>query len=55
MDLGGLDLTIFTRIGLVLFVGFFVLTVIWIFRRGSTAKYNQTSNLPFEDEASHHE
>lgn len=55
MDLGGLDLTIFTRIGLVLFVGFFVLTVVWIFRRGSTAKYNKTSNLPFEDEASPHE
>jgi len=55
MHAGGLDLTIFPRISLILFVSFFVLAVIWVFRRGSKTEYNKASNLPFEDEASKHE
>lgn len=52
---GGLDLTIFPRISLVLFAVFFVLAVVWVYRRGSRKQYNQASNLPFEDEVSDHE
>jgi len=55
MHSGGLDLTIFPRISLVGFFVFFILAVIWAYRRGSRAKYNQVSNLPFEDEVSDHE
>ena len=47
----GLDLTIFPRIGLVIFMGVFLLSLVWIYRRGSRKAYDAAANLPFEDEA----
>ena len=47
----GVDLTVYTKIGLVIFVTVFALSLVWIFRKGSTKTYDATSNLPFEDEA----
>jgi len=51
MTNSGMDLTIFPKIGLVIFVTVFALSLVWIFRKGSTKTYDATSNLPFEDEA----
>ncbi|MEK7393383.1 MAG: cbb3-type cytochrome c oxidase subunit 3 [Fibrobacterota bacterium] len=47
----GVDLTVYPKIGLVIFVTVFALSLVWIFRKGSTKTYDATSNLPFEDEA----
>ena len=51
MTHAGIDLMIFPKIGLVIFVSVFVLSVVGVFRKGSTKTYDATSNLPFEDEA----
>lgn len=43
------DLTIFPRISLVIFVAFFVLMVVWVYRRGAKNFYGDLSNKPFEE------
>lgn len=50
---GGLDLLIFPKIGLILFVTIFLLSLVWIYRKGSTKTYERTSNLPFDEAESH--
>lgn len=47
------DLMIFPKIGLVIFVTMFVLAVVWVFRRGSTKTYERTAHLPFDEAESH--
>lgn len=46
-----MDLTVFPKIGLGIFVGFFLLALGWIYRPKGRKTYEQASNLPF-DEAS---
>ena len=48
-----IDLMIFPKIGLAIFVSFFLLSLVWIFRRGSSKIYEHTSNLPFDEAESH--
>ena len=49
-----MDLTVFPKIGLIIFVAFFVLSVLWVYRRRANETYEKTSNIPF-DEAPHDE
>ena len=49
----GFDMMIFPKIGLVIFVTVFLLSLVWIFRRGSTKTYERTSNLPFDEDECH--
>jgi len=44
-----MDLTIFPKIGLVIFVSFFVLALIWVFRRRSRKVYEEESMIPFDE------
>ena len=46
---GGLDLTIFPKIGLIIFAGFFVLSLLWIYRRRGKQTYEKASNIPFDE------
>ena len=50
-----MDLTIFPKIGLVIFVSFFVLALVWVFRRHSRKIYEAESMIPFDEapEAKH--
>jgi cbb3-type cytochrome oxidase subunit 3 len=48
-----LDLTIFPKIGLVIFVSVFLLSLVWIYRKGSDKTYERTANLPFDEAESH--
>ena len=45
----GTDLTIYPKIGLVIFVGFFVLSLLWVYRPRGAKTYEKTSNIPFDE------
>jgi cbb3-type cytochrome oxidase subunit 3 len=38
-----------TSVGMLIFLGFFVGMLIWIFRKGSRRVYDQAANLPFHE------
>jgi cbb3-type cytochrome oxidase subunit 3 len=44
-----MDLMIFPKIGLLLFFGFFVGLLVWVYRRRSRKLYEKESNLPFDE------
>ena len=44
-----MDLTVFPKIGLIIFVSFFVLSVFWVYRRRGIKTYEKTSNIPFDE------
>jgi cbb3-type cytochrome oxidase subunit 3 len=46
---GGMDLSIFPKIGLIIFVGFFVLSLLWVYRPRGAKTYEKTSNIPFDE------
>ncbi|MCB1531151.1 MAG: cbb3-type cytochrome c oxidase subunit 3 [Rhodospirillales bacterium] len=37
-------------IGLLFFVGFFTLTVLWVFRPGSSKHYAKTAQIPLKED-----
>jgi cbb3-type cytochrome oxidase subunit 3 len=44
-----MDLTIYPKIGLIIFVAFFVLSVLWVYRRSGKKTYDKVSNIPFDE------
>ena len=44
-----MDLMIFPKIGLILFFGFFVGLLVWVYRRRSRKIYDKESMIPFDE------